>query len=147
LLIATTACSTRNQEHAQADADKAKADAKRAGEEIKMQAKDLSHKVSAAVQPDSVSASEKMNRAEADARTAADHAGIKLDHAALLAKVKTKLASNAGLSTLTNIDVSVDGSVAILSGSVDTEDQKKAAETAASEVNGITRVDNRLTVR
>lgn len=128
-MIATSACSTRNQERAQADA-------KRAGEEIKVGAKDLSQKVNAAVQPDSVSASDKMKQAEADAR-----------HATLLAKVKAKLAADDGLSTLTNIDVSVQGSVAILAGSVDTEDQKKAAATVASEVDGITRVDNRLTVR
>jgi osmotically-inducible protein OsmY len=140
LVIGMTSCSTGNQ-------DKARADAKRAGEEIKMSANDLSRKVSAAVKPDSESASEKMSHAEADAKSAADHAGIKLDHAALLAKVTTRLASEAGLSTLTNIDVTVDGSVAILSGTVNSRAQKKAAETAASQVDGITHVDNRLTVQ
>ena len=100
--------------------------AKKAGRKIKEDAKDLSHQTQAAVQPDTESASDKMS------------------HAALLAKVKTKLASDAGLSTLAHVDVTLNGSVVTLSGTVANEDQKKRAEIAASQVDGVTRVRNRL---
>lgn len=140
LVLGAAGCSSQNQEQA-------KEDAKKAGHEIKAEAKELKDGVNAAVKPDSESASDKMAAAGAKAQDAASHAGIKLDHAALLAKVKTKLASEAGLSTLTNIDVTVAGSEVTLSGTVANEDQKKAAEQAASQVDGVTRVHNQLAVQ
>ena len=134
-----TACNSHNQEQARADAHKA-------GAEIKQDAKELRQKVDAAVKPDSRSASDKLSEGVNKMEKAGSEAGVKLDHAALLAKVKAKLASDAGLDTLSKVDVGVDGSVVILSGTVSSEDQKKAAEQAASQVPGVDQVRNSLVV-
>jgi osmotically-inducible protein OsmY len=151
LAIGLVGCSSSDQEQAKkqarADAHEAADEAKRAGREIKEGAKELNQRAKDAMQPDSQSASDKMAQAEAKAKDAAAHAGVNLDHAALLAKVKTSLASNAGLSTVTSVDVTVDGSVVTLSGTVPNDNQKKAAEMAASQVNGITQVRNNLTIQ
>lgn len=151
LVVGTTGCSTQNQEKAKAevkeDAHKTSEEAKKAGHEIKEDAKELSQRVDAAVKPDSESASDKLSKGSDKMKDAASHAGVKLDHAALLAKVKTKLASDAGLSTLANVNVEEDGGVISLSGTVATEEQKKAAEVSAGQVTGVVRVHNNLTVK
>jgi osmotically-inducible protein OsmY len=126
LLLGLAACSPSDQERAKEQAREngreLSHEAKVAGEEIKKDAKDLSRQVDAAVQP-------------------------RLDHAALVAKVKSKLASDAGLSTLSHVEVDADGSVVTLSGTVTNETQKRAAEIAAAKVDGVSRVENRLVVR
>ncbi len=151
MVIGLAGCSTHDQERAKQegreDARKASDEVKKAGGEIKAAAKDLSHKVDDAIQPGGEPASEKMSQAELKMKKAAARAGTKVDHAALLAEVKTKLASDAGLSTLSNVDVSVVGSVVTLSGSAGSQDQKQAAGTAASQVEGVTEVRNQLRVR
>jgi osmotically-inducible protein OsmY len=70
----------------------------------------------------------------------------KLDDAALLAKVKARLASDTGLATLKNVDVDTRGSVVTLRGTVESDAQRQQAERAASQVNGVTRVVNELKV-
>lgn len=151
LVLGTAGCSSRDQEktkeEVREDAHKTAEDAKKAGREIKQDAKDLSQRVSAAVQPDSRSASDKFEAGTDRMKVAAAKAGVKLDHAALLAEVKTKLASDAGLSTLTRVDVALHGSEVTLSGTVATEEQKKAAELAAAQVHGVTHVHNALIVQ
>ena len=151
LVIGGIACSSSDQEkakeQAREDLRKTTDEAKKAGHEIKEGAKELNRRVAAAVQPDTESASGKLSHAQAQAKNAAANAGVELDHAALLAKVKTKVASDAGLSTITNVNISVAGSVVTLSGTVANENQKKAAEMAASQVDGVTQVQNRLTVQ
>jgi len=121
------ACSSADERKTRAQAREAgrelSDDAKKAGHEIQKDAKELGRKVDGAVQPD------------------------KLDHATLLARVKSKLAAEAGLSTLTNVSVAVSGSVVTLSGTVANEDQKKAAALAAAQVAGVTRVRNHILVR
>jgi osmotically-inducible protein OsmY len=150
LVFGSVACSSSDQEkakqQAQEDGRKLSDQAKKAGREIKKEAKELSRQVDAAVQPNGESA-EKMSHAKAQAKDAATRAGVELDQAALVAKVKTKLASDAGLATLTTVDVTVNGSVVTLSGTVSNENQRKAVEMAASEVDGVTRVQNRIAVK
>jgi osmotically-inducible protein OsmY len=151
LVMSLAACSSTERERAKergdADLRKATEETRKAGKEIKAEAQDLSRRVDASVQPDRVSASEKMSHAEADLKQDASRAGAKLDRAALLAKVKTSLVSDAGLSTLSNVEVEADGSVVTLSGTVANANQKKAAEMAASQVDGVTKVRNRLVVQ
>ena len=79
--------------------------------------------------------------------TAAHEAGRELDHAATLARVKTKLASDAGLSTVTNVTVHVDGGVVTLDGSVASADQKRAVEQSAASVQGVTKVVDNLRIQ
>ena len=66
--------------------------------------------------------------------------------AALTTKVKTALASDAGMRTMTNIDVDSADGVVTLKGKVDTADAKKKAEAIAKKVEGVKRVKNELTV-
>lgn len=151
LVIGLAGCSASDQEkakeQAREDGRKISEEAKKAGHEFKKEANDVKHQIDASVPPDGRSSSEKASDAGAEANEATSRAGSELDQAALEAKVKTKLASDAGLSTLTHVDVAVNGSVVTLSGTVANESQKKAAEIAASRVKGVTEVQNRLGVQ
>jgi hyperosmotically inducible protein len=66
--------------------------------------------------------------------------------AALTTKVKTALASDAGLKTMTSIDVDSDNGVVTLKGKVDSAELKKKAEAVAKKVEGVKRVKNELRV-
>ena len=66
--------------------------------------------------------------------------------AALTTKVKTALASDAGLSTMTNIDVDSKDGVVTLKGKVDSADMKKKAGDVAKKVSGVKSVKNELKV-
>jgi len=66
--------------------------------------------------------------------------------AALTTKVKTALASDAGLSTMTNIDVDSKDGVVTLKGKVDSADLKKKAGDIAKKVGGVKSVKNELKV-
>jgi osmotically-inducible protein OsmY len=80
-------------------------------------------------------------------RNGTAEAGAKLDQAALLAKVKAKLANDAGLSTVTGVDVDVNGDVVTLRGTVSSPEQKHLAERAAGQVAGVGRVVDELQVK
>ena len=66
--------------------------------------------------------------------------------AALTTKVKTALASDAGLKTMTNIDVDSKDGVVTLKGKVDSADLKKQAGEVAKKVSGVKSVKNELKV-
>ena len=62
-------------------------------------------------------------------------------------KVKTALATDVGLKTVTKINVDTDNNgVVTLKGKVETADQKKRAEQVAKKVSGVKSVKNQLTV-
>jgi hyperosmotically inducible protein len=67
-------------------------------------------------------------------------------NATLTTKVKTALAADVGLRTLTGINVDSEGSVVTLKGSVDTEANKRRAEQIARGVEGVSTVRNQLTL-
>ena len=67
-------------------------------------------------------------------------------NAGLTGKVKTALAAHVSLKTL-RINVDSDGTVVTLKGAVDSEDTKVRAEEVARNVEGVTSVNNQLTVR
>jgi osmotically-inducible protein OsmY len=150
LLLGLAACSSSDREKAKQEAHddgrKASDEAKKAGREVKKEAKELSDQVSAAVRPGG-SAHEGMAHAEETAKAAAARANVHLDHAALLARVKTKLASDAGLATLKSVEVTATGTVITLSGTVANEYQKKSAVLAASQVEGVTRVEDHIAIK
>ncbi len=152
LVFGLVACSSSDREkareEARRDGQKASEEARKAAREIKNEAKDLKSQVGGtAGRPGDGSASDQMSQAGDKAKDAASRAEVHLDHAALLARVKTKLASDAGLATLKNIDVTAAGSVVTLSGTVANEYQKRAAVIAASQVEGVTRVEDRIAVQ
>jgi osmotically-inducible protein OsmY len=99
--------------------------------------------------PDSqtAGAERKLTDAGRELRTAGEHAAVKLDRAAMIAKVKTKLAKDVGLSVAASLDVDSTGQVVTLRGTVSSEEQKQHAERAAMQVNGVTRVINLLQVK
>lgn len=133
LLILTTACNTAEQDKA------------------KQQARELEHKVNQAVGPvnlrDTQSAAAKLRQGGEDLRIAGEKAGVKLDRAALIARVKTKLATDIGLSTATGIDVEARGQIITLKGSVSSEDQKQQAAQSVSQLDGVGKVVNDLAVK
>jgi len=67
-------------------------------------------------------------------------------NAALTGKVKTALASDVGLRTVTGIDVDSNEGVVTLKGKVDSADAKKKAEAVAKKVDGVKSVKNQLRV-
>ncbi|HWF47825.1 MAG TPA: BON domain-containing protein [Bryobacteraceae bacterium] len=89
----------------------------------------------------------KLDEAGEKARLAGHDAAVALDRATLVARVKSKLASDAGLSTLSDVSVDTSGHVVTLKGTVNSEQQKRLAEEAAIQVNGVSKVVDNLTVR
>ena len=65
---------------------------------------------------------------------------------ALTTKVKSALAADAGMRTMTNINVDSEDGVVTLKGRVDSADAKKKAEAIAKKVDGVKRVKNELKV-
>ena len=61
-------------------------------------------------------------------------------------QVKSKLASDVGLSTVTNISVNSTNGVVTLAGQVDSTDLKSRAETVAASVPKVVRVVNNIQV-
>ena len=66
--------------------------------------------------------------------------------AALTTKVKSALAADAGMRTMTSIDVDSADGVVTLKGKVDSADAKKKAEAIAKKVDGVKSVKNELKV-
>jgi osmotically-inducible protein OsmY len=134
-------------------AERLNQDAKKLGQEVKEHARALNHEIGNALNSTAPAtngtsgAQEKLARGSQDLRVEAGKAGVKLDRAALVAKVKTKLATDVGLATVTGVDVDTTGQVVTLRGTVDSVQQKQMAEQAALQVNGVTRVINDLQVR
>jgi hyperosmotically inducible protein len=67
-------------------------------------------------------------------------------NAMLTGKVKSALAADVGLSTVTTIDVDSDNGVVTLKGRVDSTDKKAKAEEIAKKVEGVRSVKNELRV-
>jgi hyperosmotically inducible protein len=67
-------------------------------------------------------------------------------NAALTTKVKSALAKDSGMGTVTSIDVDSDKGVVTLKGKVDTAEAKKKAEAIAKKVDGVKSVKNQLRV-
>lgn len=74
-------------------------------------------------------------------------AGEFTDDAALTAKVKTAIASDAGARTAAIVDVNTYRGVVQLTGFVDSEDQANRAVSAAKKVQGVRSVKNDLRIK
>lgn len=66
--------------------------------------------------------------------------------AALTTKVKSALAADVGMRTVTGIDVDSEDGVVTLKGKVTSADHKKRAEAVAKKVEGVKKVKNQLKV-
>jgi hyperosmotically inducible protein len=69
-----------------------------------------------------------------------------VDDLQITAQVKSKLASDVGISSVTNISVNSTNGVVTLSGQVDSPDVKSKAETVAKNVPKVVRVVDTLQV-
>lgn len=157
LVLILTGCSQSEQEKAQqraAEAQrKAREEAHKLAHEAKRAANSLDSQIGQAMNgsgPRSTatdSAGQKLRRGGEDLRAAGSEASVKLDRAALIAKVKAKLASDVGLSTVTRVEVDDSGQVVTLRGTVDSPEQKAQAEHAVRQLDGVTRVVNDLEVK
>jgi osmotically-inducible protein OsmY len=156
LVLFWSACSGSDEEKARQRAaearEKAREEAYRLAHQAKQAAHALKRDINQAVntgggRPASDSTGEKLQRGGQDLRAAGDEAKVKLDRAALIAKIKAKLASDVGLATVTSIDVDDSGQVVTLRGTVDTPEQKRQAEYAVRHVSGVRDVVNDLQVK
>src|SRR5690242_10973856 len=121
-------CDRSSREEARDREAEARKKIKKMGREAREKVRKLDRDIQATVQP------------------AGEQGSAKLDDAALLAKVKARLAGDAGLATLKNVNVDTRDSVVTLRGTVESDAQRRQAERAASQVNGVTRVVNELKV-
>ncbi len=69
-----------------------------------------------------------------------------VDDLQITAQVKTKLASDVGVSSVTNISVNSTNGVVTLSGQVNSDDVRNKAEAAAKSVSKVVRVVDSLQV-
>jgi osmotically-inducible protein OsmY len=88
-------------------------------------------------------ASHRDNAASGESRSAGQFSS----DAALTAKVKTALATNAGLGTAADVNVQSYRGVVQLNGFVPTQEDIQRAAEAARNVEGVSRVDNNLQVK
>lgn len=144
----------RAEQKAHEEGQKIRQEARRLGAEARQEAHKLHSEVNRALQgaPESSrtagnGASGKLDNAEREIGAAGHQAAAKLDQAALVAKVKAKLAEDVGLSSVMNVDVDVNGQVVTLTGTVSSEDQKRQAGNAVARVDGVSRVINDLQVK
>ena len=121
-------CDRSRREEARDREAEARQKIKKMGRDAREKVRKLDRDIQATVQPDG------------------DHASAKLDDAALLAKVKARLANDAGLITLKNVNVDTRDSVVTLRGTVESDAQRQQIERAAAQVNGVRRVVNELKV-
>ena len=130
-------------------AERASEDARKLGRQVKDDASSLSRNLDRAMNRPGTTAraEEKLRKGAQDLRTAGEQARVKLDQAAIIAQVKSKLASDLGLSTMTDIDVYANDGVVTLKGSVTSPDLKDQAAEAARKIDGVSRVVNQLVVK
>ena len=163
LLGLSASCSKSDQEKAheraeearakaRRDAERARQEARKLGHEMKDEANSLSRKVDRAVQKGESSGStetagQKIDQAQEQLRNAGKEAAVKLDRAGMIAKVKARLAADVGVSTAARVDVDAAGQTITLRGTVASEDDKEKAESAARQVDGVSKVVNLIEVQ
>jgi osmotically-inducible protein OsmY len=152
VLTLLAGCDHSDREQARQKAEQARQKAEELGQKAGEQAKKIGEDVKSSVDSSVNSASAqdaaaKLKQGGRDLATAGDEATRKLDKAATITKIKARLAADAGLTAAANVKVDVDGQVATLTGTVDSEAQKNQAAVAAAKVSGIIKVVDHLQVK
>jgi osmotically-inducible protein OsmY len=137
LIAFIAGCSRQERVNADKARDKARAEAHKLSTEAKQEAQKLSVEVGKGMNG---SPSPSADQAEHKLQ----HAGQEVSHETLIARVKTKIAANVGLATMSTVRVDVNGSVVTLSGTVVGADQKRLAGESASQVDGVSHVVNNI---
>lgn len=71
---------------------------------------------------------------------------VQVNDAQITTQVKSKLASDVGAETLTNITVNTTNGVVTLAGQVESADVKSHSQTVAEAVPGVVKVNNELQI-
>ncbi len=127
------ACDRSDRRRAREEAGQAREKARELGRRAESEAKDVKRRVN-----DSLS--------NGTGNSPAQGAGEKLDHAALLARIKAKLVSDVGLATITDVNVDATSNIVTLRGNVSSIDQKRQAGQVVSQIPGVAKVINDLQV-
>lgn len=152
-LACTNSDEARAREKAERAKQRAREELRNLGQQAKREARKLDENVNDSMrhgQPGpegTAGANEKLHNAGQELRSAGREAAVKLDRGAMIAKVKAKLATDVGLAAAGSVDVDTNGQVVTLRGTVSSDEQKREAERAASQVSGVTKVVNLLQVK
>jgi osmotically-inducible protein OsmY len=151
--LVLASCGQGDQEQARERA----AEARRRADEGAARAREEAHKLAHQAKEearalnrdinDAVNGKEPAGRGTGETSQKVREAEVKLGQAAMIAKVKAKLANEVGLATVTSVDVDTSGQVVTLRGTVTSEEQRREAENAVLQVSGVSRVINDLEVR
>lgn len=152
LLLLASSCDHSDRKEAQEKADRAGQKVQELGRKATEQAEKLGEDVQSSVDSGMRSdagqnAKAKLKQGGRDLEAAGEEASRKLDKAALITKIKARLAADAGLTAAASVKVEVSGQVATLTGTVESEAQKSQAVAATAKVPGIIRVVDNLQVR
>ncbi len=164
IVVLSLGCSGDQQQRARERASEAKQKTRqetaraqeqlhRLGEKAKREARQLDESVHQSLEGgvqangSTVGAEQKLRDAREKVRAASQRAAVKLDRAALIAKVKAKLATDVGLSAASSVEVDASDQTITLRGTVLSENQKQEAEQVAGQVQGVTKVVNLLEVK
>ena len=145
LLILSSGCSSKQKEEAGRKAaearekaaqgvERARAEGDKLGAEAKQKAQALNRDVNQAIQSGTAagsasSAEQKLRNGSAKLQSAGDEAAVKLARAAIIAKVKAKLATDVGLNTVAGVEVDASGHVVTLEGTVSSPGTEAAGRT------------------
>ena len=128
-LVLGCSCSQSNRQEARRQTERAQRKAEKAADRASEEVKKLANEAKA-----SVNASSKPFHQQ-------------LSHAALIAKIKSKLVNQVGLSTLTGVNVDARSKTVTLQGTVSSAEQKSRAEQVVRQMDGVASVDNLLQVK
>lgn len=154
LILFSAGCSQTDQDRARAEAERAKErtkqEARRLADRTKQAASEISDKTKSAMDDSGTaagSAEAKLRKGAGDLQEAGKNATANMKEAAITMKVKSRIASDAGLSSVADVSVETVGHTVTLTGKIASEEKRREVEKAALAVDGVTKVNNQLIVR
>lgn len=144
LFLLGEGCSRSEQRKADEQMSEVRAEAQRLGQKTKAQADKMAHELKT---NGTAEAEAKLSHGEQDLERAGGKAAAKLDHAALIAKIKASLADKVGLNTLKTVDIEAEGGVVVLHGNVSSAEQKLEIERVTANTDGVAKVDDQLQIQ
>lgn len=146
-ILLLLACNPSERRKAHRAADRASEKALQLSRKAKEEAQAVSADVRSGIKSNSTDEAEaKLRNGGHELAKAGALAAGKLDRAAIVARIKTKLASDVGIDTVSGVNVEVAGQNVRLSGTIASAEQKQAAGQAALEIPGVLNVQNDLHV-
>ncbi len=142
-----SSCSQSDQDQARARAERLKERTKEGAQKLADKTKEaaaaISGKTKSAVEDNRPMA----ESAEVKLRRGAARAGQEIKEGTITAKVKAHLANDVGLKSVTALSVETSGHTVTLRGHVASAERRRDVENATLLVEGVTKVNNELTVQ